>query len=414
MVSRVPLLFIQFFLCMIPLFSVAAEELDSKDRFQKVRTEYRELSINDPFLADMVLWRGVRARLLELSKESLDDEIASEVLYLKARVSEQIGKKLSDKFIVKEAESDFLRLFKEYSKSALADDALLGLTRVAAYFNLPEDRLRYAQIIKDQYSDSESIDKANQILEEAPVKLEKPFASQTKEVGDLLSNYPVIAIDPGHGGSELGANGPDGILEKDIVLKIAFLLKELLQKDSRLRVVMTRTKDDLVPLADRTKIANDAKAELFISIHANASEYKTSRGLETYYLDNTDDKSSLKLAERENFTAVGEAQGVGFIVSDFIQGVKIDDSISLAHLVHDNVYKELSTSFDGIKNLKVKKAPFFVLVGAHMPCVLVEVSFIDHPVEGRRMADPRYQAVIADGIYSGVKAYLKKKERIKE
>jgi N-acetylmuramoyl-L-alanine amidase len=78
------------------------------------------------------------------------------------------------------------------------------------------------------------------------------------------------------------------------------------------------------------------------------------------------------------------------------------------------LYGGLSKSFDGVKDLRVKKAPFFVLVGAHMPCVLVEVSFIDHPVEGRRMADPRYQAVVADGIYSGVKAYLKKKERIKE
>jgi N-acetylmuramoyl-L-alanine amidase len=177
---------------------------------------------------------------------------------------------------------------------------------------------------------------------------------------------------------------------------------------------MTRTGDEVVSLADRTRIANEAKAELFISIHANASEYKTSKGVETYYLDNTDDKSSLKLAERENFTAVGETKGVGFIVSDFIQAVKIDDSISLAHLIHDNLYGGLSKSFDGVKDLRVKKAPFFVLVGAHMPCVLVEVSFIDHPVEGRRMADPRYQAVVADGIYSGVKAYLKKKERIKE
>lgn len=403
------------FILIILFFSSYALCDESADRFQKIRTEYRELSVKDPFLSDIVLWRGLRTKLIEISKDSLAEDIASEVIYLKARVSEQIGRKLADNFIIKEAETDFLKLYKEYPHSSLADDALLGLTRVAAHFKLPEDRFKYAQIIVDEYSNSESLDKANKILEEEPVrKLEVKKEEGEKEVGDLLGNYPVIAIDAGHGGTEEGAKGPDGVLEKDIVLKISFLLKDLLQKDPRLRVVMTRTSDELVSLADRTKMANDAKAELFISIHANASEYKTSKGVETYYLDNTDDKSSLKLAERENFTAVGETKGVGFIVSDFIQAVKIDDSISLAHLIHENLYGGLAKSFDGIKDLKVKKAPFFVLVGAHMPCILVEVSFIDHPIEGRRMADPRYQAVIADGIYSGVKAYLKKKERIKE
>lgn len=404
-----------FFSLIVPILfclSVSyADEGSPNPVYEKLRSEYRELTIKDPFLSDIVLWRELRGRLLELSSTMEGDSFYPNLLYLKARVSEQLGKKLKDNFLIKESESDFLKITNNYYDSALVDEALLGLSRIADYNKNSDLKIQYAEQVVREYPDSDSVEFATRVIGESP-KEDQEIKSRQDEVGDLLLKYPVIVLDPGHGGTEEGAKGPLGILEKDVVLKLSFALKDLLQKDPNLRVVMTRTGDEVISLADRTRIANENNAELFVSIHANASEYKTMRGLETYYLDNTDDKSSLKLAERENFTSVGEQDSVGFIVSDFIQAVKIDDSISLSHLVHDNLYKTLSQSFDGVRNLGVKKAPFFVLVGAHMPCILVEVSFIDHPVEGRRLGDPRYQSIVAEGLYKGIIAYLKKKGRL--
>lgn len=405
--------FVSLILCIV-FFSSSlwAEDSGLDGRYAHIRAEYRELTIKDPFVSDLELWRELRAKLIELSNQSQGNIIQASVLYLKGRVAEQLGKKLPDRFLVKEAEQDFIRVYRNFPDSELADDALLGLSRISEYGKNEADKIKYAQLVIDTYPDTDSAEHAKRLLAQATPPVD-PISNEKTEVGDLQSKYPVIAIDPGHGGVEEGAKGPDGVFEKDIVLKISYLLKDLLQKDTSLRVIMTRSGDETVSLAERTRIANEANAQLFLSIHANASEYKTGRGVETYYLDNTDDKSSLKLAERENFTSVGEADSVAFIVSDFIQGAKLDDSISLAHLVHDNLYKTLSSSFDSVKNLRVKKAPFFVLVGAHMPCVLVEVSFIDHPIEGRRLSDPRYQNMIAEGIFSGIRKYLAKKDKLK-
>ncbi len=405
------LFFYSFFFLVFVCVDASAEETSNDKRYSHLRAEYRELTINDPFVSDVILWRELRAKLIELSNHTEGQKIQAPILYLKGRVAEQLGRKLSDSFVLQEAQKDFLRVYNNYSDSELADDALLGLTRLADNGRNEAEKIKYAKLLLEYYPTSDSAEHAKRLLEQtAPMVTE--VQEHDGEVSDLLSKYPVVAIDPGHGGAEEGAKGPGDILEKDIVLRISHLLSELLQKDRRLRVVMTRKGDETVSLAERTRIANEANAELFLSIHANASEYKTGRGVETYYLDNTDEKSSLKLAERENFTSIGETDSVGFIVSDFIQGIKLDDSISLAHLVQDGVYGSLSTSFDSIRNLKVKKAPFFVLVGAHMPCALVEVSFIDHPIEGRRLADPRYQRLIAEGIFEGIRGYLLKKDRL--
>ena len=196
-----------------------------------------------------------------------------------------------------------------------------------------------------------------------------------------------------------------------MVLQISLYLDQLIRERLRARTVLTRSTDVFIPLADRTRIANDKNADLFISIHANASEYKTASGVETYYLDNTNDKSSLRLAERENTSlefgkGAGKDIDVSFMLSDLIQSAKLDDSISLAHELQQSLYTTLARYYHEVDNLGVKKAPFYVLVGAHMPCVLVEVSFIDHPLEGRRLTDKRYQRLIALSLYQGVRKFF--------
>jgi N-acetylmuramoyl-L-alanine amidase len=218
---------------------------------------------------------------------------------------------------------------------------------------------------------------------------------------------PLVVLDAGHGGDDLGAVGVENALEKDVVLRIAKNVQILLEDRLRARVVLTRDSDSFISLADRTRIANENKADLFISIHANASEQKNAQGIETYYLDNTKDRSSLKLAERENksleFGASSETnKDLQFVFSDLIQNVKLEPSIALAHRIQSTVVNKLSRSYSAIKDLGVKKAPFYVLVGAHMPCILVEVSFIDHPIEGKRLGSTKYQDLLSTAIYEGI------------
>ena len=228
------------------------------------------------------------------------------------------------------------------------------------------------------------------------------------EVSD--PNAPLIVIDPGHGGEDLGAEASDGTPEKEVVLNISFYLDELLRERLGVRTLLTRARDVFIPLPERAQMANAKGADLFISIHANASRYKSASGIETYYLDNTNDKSSLKLAKRENASIKfgGQNDDLSFILSDLIQNAKLDDSISLAHHLQRQLYKTVKRYYPGVKNLGVKKAPFYVLVGAHMPCVLTEVSFIDHPKEGARLLTVRYQKLIAEAIYRGLRSYLER------
>jgi len=206
--------------------------------------------------------------------------------------------------------------------------------------------------------------------------------------------------------------GPDGIQEKNVTLAVSRMVRDRLRETGRVRVQLTRTGDETLKLSDRTNQANEIKADIFVSIHANASEYKSSRGVETYYLDNTNDKSSLRLAERENLVTGGESRSaLSFIISDFIQSVKMDDSISLAHLTQDSIVASLKKKYPKIKDLGVKRAPFYVLVGAHMPCILTEISFIDHPEEGVLLSTTKYQQLVADGIFQGIVSFLEKKGR---
>jgi N-acetylmuramoyl-L-alanine amidase len=222
----------------------------------------------------------------------------------------------------------------------------------------------------------------------------------------------VVVIDPGHGGNDFGAHGVTRNYEKEVTLNISRQVSQLFAGDGRFKVILTRNSDYELSLPTRTQFANDNRADVFISIHANATARKDAQGLETYYLDNTDDAGSLKLAEKENNVSGTDLSDLQFIVSDLIQNLKLDDSISLAHYLQNDLHKTVDKRYPDFKNLGVKKGPFFVLVGAHMPCVLVEVSFIDHHVEGVRLASPAYQKLVAEGLYQGILSYFKNQNRI--
>ena len=214
-----------------------------------------------------------------------------------------------------------------------------------------------------------------------------------------------IVLDPGHGGKDPGAIGNGGIAEKDLVLSIARKLAAKLKKEMNVQVVLTRNDDRFVPLEDRTALANAEDADLFISLHMNASPNSEARGIETYYLDNTSDEAAIRLAARENSTARKNVSDLQFILSDMTQNLKLEDSITLAHRLQGAAVGGMGKVLGEVKDLGVKKALFYVLVGARMPSVLVEMFFISHREEGRAMSQGLYQDAMVDALFDGIQKY---------
>jgi len=214
-----------------------------------------------------------------------------------------------------------------------------------------------------------------------------------------------VVLDPGHGGKDPGAIGVGGMTEKDIVLAVAKKLARKLAKEMGVEVVLTRKDDSFVPLEDRTAIANAENADLFISLHTNASPKPDARGVETYYLDNTNDEGSIRLAARENGTSRKNISDLQFILSDMTQNMKLEDSISLAHRLQGSLVNGLSGKLDEVRDLGVKKALFYVLVGARMPSVLVELFFITNKAEAGAMRHEKYQEALAEALFDGIQKY---------
>ena len=215
-----------------------------------------------------------------------------------------------------------------------------------------------------------------------------------------------VVIDAGHGGKDPGAIGPTGLREKDVVLKISKKVASRLKKDLGCQVILTRKKDRFLPLTQRTAIANAKKADLFVSIHANAAPNRRASGVETYFLNFALDKEAMRVAARENATSTKSIGDLKNILNDIMKNTKVDESSRLAGYVQREVVKNLRKKYSNVKNKGVKQAPFFVLIGARMPSVLVEVSFISNRKEEGRLKSDRYLDRVADGIVNGIKSYI--------
>jgi N-acetylmuramoyl-L-alanine amidase len=224
-----------------------------------------------------------------------------------------------------------------------------------------------------------------------------------------------IVIDPGHGGHDPGAVGPSGICEKDVVLDIALKLRDILLTDPANEVFLTRETDVFLPLEERTAIANNKNADLFVSIHANASTRRKAEGIETYLLNWTNDEEAMKVAARENAISLTKMKEMNsqmdvleMIKNDLMRENKRDESIKLAHYIQRSLTSSLNRENNKHKriNLGVKQALFYVLFGAKMPSVLVEVSFISNPVEEKLLSKESYRTQIANAIAKGLNIYI--------
>jgi len=246
---------------------------------------------------------------------------------------------------------------------------------------------------------------------EPPVKVEataRRSMAQAKKpniTAPAVNNLRKIVLDPGHGGKDPGAIGAGGLAEKDIALSIAKKLAVKLKNEMGIQVVLTRKDDRFVALEDRTAMANAENADLFISLHVNASPNAEARGIETYYLDNTTDEAAMRLAARENAAARKNISDLQFILSDMTQNMKLEDSITLAHRVQGAIVGGMSKVMSDVKDLGVKQALFYVLVGARMPSVLVEMFFITNRTEGRALALASYQDAMVEALFEGIQKY---------
>lgn len=224
-----------------------------------------------------------------------------------------------------------------------------------------------------------------------------------------------VAIDPGHGGNDAGAVGPTGLKEKDVTLDIAHRLGPILSRELKVETLLTRDTDAYVPLDLRTARANAFHADLFVSIHCNASESGTARGVQTFYLDASRERDATldKIAARENASARGKGQGaddagdadISAILSNLNVGQMAARSRHFADLLHRSALASLAGRYADTRDQGVKSAGFFVLVGADMPAVLLETSFISNPDDEGRLATADYRQKMADAVFNAIKAY---------
>ena len=243
--------------------------------------------------------------------------------------------------------------------------------------------------------------------DDAVVREAQPTASGDRSLTRALGlKIGKIVIDPGHGGHDTGTIGPKGLQEKDLVLDVSHRLGKLLTTRLGAEVVYTRSDDTFIPLETRTAIANQEGADLFVSVHANSSRDPDARGVETYYLNFTSSPDALEVAARENAVSEKSIHELQDLVKKIALKEKIEESQEFASDVESSLHSGLAAKNPGLRDRGVKKAPFIVLIGANMPSILAEISFVSNPGDERKLRTPEYRQRIAESLYRGIAKYV--------
>jgi N-acetylmuramoyl-L-alanine amidase len=233
-----------------------------------------------------------------------------------------------------------------------------------------------------------------------------PNLNATSLARQLGLGVRTVVIDPGHGGPRPGTIGKSGLQEKEVNLAVALALQKLLREKAGLEAVLTRESDVDVSLEDRTVIANQKRADLFVSIHANAHRDRRRGGVETFFLNVSPDPSVVELAAAENATSTKNIGEMKTILQKIVQNSKVQESRGLAEKVQRNLVKALSQDLPSVRDLGVKGGPFWVLIGGEMPSVLVEISHLSNSREEAKLRTPRYRELAARGIFDGIMEYI--------
>lgn len=269
------------------------------------------------------------------------------------------------------------------------------------------------RIVIDVQGEQRKLEPKKKVIAKKPPKKKEPRDDTQKEISlakQLGLGVKRIIIDAGHGGKDPGAIGRHGLREKDIVLKLANILARKVREKLNCQAVLTRRSDVFLPLEKRTAIANMKKADLFISLHVNAHKYRKVQGLETYFLNIALDEDSMNLAARENATSTKNISDLQMILNDLMLNTKINESSRLAEFVHKGLIRELRKRYKRVMNRGVRQAPFYVLIGAEMPAILVEIGYITNSIESRRLTSETYLKGVASGIVRGIDLYIKDME----
>lgn len=334
-----------------------------------------------------VLERRYRARINERGRDPA-------LLYNFAVFLETWGRASADQKRLEEAVHFFQRTGAEFPKSELAPTALFQAgTLLRGRLNETQSGEKLLRELVERYPSHEKAYLARSALAagvvSGPVRI-----LAARRVGKRL----VVVLDPGHGGDDLGAVGRAGLREKDINLIVAFDLAERLREQHGVRVLLTRSSDRFVPLAARTALANRAEADLFVSIHANASPGKNRSGFEVYYLSSSESDAAQLLAERENAQAGQSIDQLSLLIGDLIQRGKSPASVRSAKLVYRSVVNELKGDWPTLRAGGVRAAPFYVLVGAHMPAILVEMLYVDHPSDAALLTNRKFRTDLSGAL----------------
>jgi N-acetylmuramoyl-L-alanine amidase len=247
--------------------------------------------------------------------------------------------------------------------------------------------------------------KTEALVVETATAAKRTSTGNTSLVRALGLKIGRVVIDPGHGGHDQGTEGPKGLLEKDLVLDIAMRVGKLIESRMGAEVIYTRTDDTFIPLEARTALANEKKADLFLSIHANNSPLPRIAGVETYYRNMTTSKDALDVAARENATATRSIADLEDLLHKVMMGDKVEESKEFAARVQQALYAFSARNFPGTKDRGVKKAPFVVLAGAKSPSVLVEIGFLSNAKEEALLKKTDYRQKLAEALFRGVSRY---------
>jgi N-acetylmuramoyl-L-alanine amidase len=249
-----------------------------------------------------------------------------------------------------------------------------------------------------------------------PAKDAQPAAAGPRSAGASLASQLGIkvhrvVIDPGHGGHDTGAIGHEGTREKDAALAISRRLFELLSA-SGLEVILTRHDDSFVRLEDRARLANEARGDLFVSIHCNSAPTRRLRGVETYTLNTSGDRYSIRLAARENASSGRSISDLQYILADLATKANTFESAQLASRVQQSLISHLRAKHRGVQDLGTKEALFYVLLGVRMPAILVETSFLSNPEEEKRLSSKSYQGDVAAAIAAGIRDFFGSRQKV--
>ena len=280
----------------------------------------------------------------------------------------------------------------------------------------PEKEKEIAKEQGEEKDKEKGTERAKEPKEVAKAEKRKPKrgVAKAKEPDKTVSlarqlglNVKRIVIDPGHGGKDPGSYIEGQIVEKDITLALAQIVEKKVEEKFDIDVILTRDKDTFIPLEKRTAFANINKADLFISLHINAHKQPEVHGFETYFLNMATDERAVLVAARENATSEKSISDLQSILNDLMLNTKISESSKLAHEVQRGVLGQVKRKYEDTRDLGVKQAPFYVLIGAEMPAILVETGFMTNPVERRRLQNRKYLETLADGIVAGVERYMR-------